>query len=145
MNWLFSLYVAILFFILTPAVLLRIPKNGSKYTVAAVHAIVFALLLHFTGKWVWNFSMRMEGFSEGLTDQQTAANNARTRASNLCQYGNVERGTRSIITGNDFDGNNVCKINGTKTWHMINPSRGNEWSTSDKENCIPNSTKANCR
>jgi hypothetical protein len=65
MNWLFSLYVAILFFILTPAILLRIPKNGNKYTVAGVHAIVFALLLHFTGKFVWNFSMSMEGFQEG--------------------------------------------------------------------------------
>jgi hypothetical protein len=65
MNWLFSLYVAILFFILTPAVLLRIPKKGSKYMVAGVHAIVFALLLHFTGKFVWNVSMSMEGFQEG--------------------------------------------------------------------------------
>jgi hypothetical protein len=65
MNWLFSLYVAVLFFILTPAVLLRIPKNGNKYTVAGVHAVVFALLLHFTGKFVWNFSMTMEGFQEG--------------------------------------------------------------------------------
>lgn len=66
MNWLFSLYVAILFFILTPAVLLRIPKKGSKYTVAGVHAIVFAILLHFTGKFVWNVSMSMEGFREGV-------------------------------------------------------------------------------
>ena len=66
MNWLFSLYVAILFFILTPAVLLRIPKKGGKYTVAGVHAIVFALLLHFTGKFVWNVSMSMEGFQEGV-------------------------------------------------------------------------------
>lgn len=66
MNWLFSLYVAVLFFILTPAILLRIPKNGNKYTVAGVHALVFALLLHFTGKFVWNISMSMEGFSEGL-------------------------------------------------------------------------------
>lgn len=66
MNWLFSLYVAVLFFILTPAVLLRIPKNGSKYKVAGVHAVVFALLLHFTGKFVWNVSMSMEGFSEGV-------------------------------------------------------------------------------
>lgn len=73
MNWLFSLYVAILFFILTPAVLLRIPKKGSKYTVAGVHAIVFALLLHFTGKFVWNVSMSMEGFSEGVTGQADQA------------------------------------------------------------------------
>jgi hypothetical protein len=76
MNWLFSLYVAILFFILTPAILLRIPKNGNKYTVAGVHAIVFALLLHFTGKFVWNFSMSMEGFSEGIDAAQRGATGA---------------------------------------------------------------------
>jgi hypothetical protein len=82
MNWLFSLYVAILFFILTPAILLRIPKNGNKYTVAGVHAIVFALLLHFTGKFVWNFSMSMEGFSEGLTQEQISA--LQTKAQETC-------------------------------------------------------------
>jgi hypothetical protein len=77
MNWLFSLYVAVLFFILTPAVLLRIPKKGSKYMVAGVHAIVFALLLHFTGKFVWNVSMSMEGFSEGATGQAAIALNCK--------------------------------------------------------------------
>jgi hypothetical protein len=143
MNWLFSLYVAILFFILTPAVLLRIPKNGSKYTVAAVHAIVFALLLHFTGKWVWNFSMRMEGFSEGLTAAQIA-NNAKTRATNLCQYGNVDRGTLPLLTGHLYDGSNVCTIDNKKTWHMINPTKGNNWSESDKENCKATSTRSDC-
>ena len=80
MNWLFSLYVAVLFFILTPAILLRIPKNGNKYTVAGVHAIVFALLLHFTGKFVWNFSMRMEGFSESIDAAQRGATGATSGA-----------------------------------------------------------------
>jgi hypothetical protein len=38
---------AALFFILSPNILLRLPKNGSKYLVALVHSIIFAILLHF--------------------------------------------------------------------------------------------------
>ena len=64
MNIFVTLYSAILFFVLTPAVFLRLPPNGSKYTVAAVHAIVFAVVFHFTHKIVWRMSMGMEGFQE---------------------------------------------------------------------------------
>jgi hypothetical protein len=59
MNWAVTVYAAILFFVLTPAVLLRLPPNGSKLTVAAVHAVVFALVFHFTHKLVWQLSMGM--------------------------------------------------------------------------------------
>jgi len=38
---------AALFFILSPGILTRIPKNGSKYLVALFHSIIFAILLHF--------------------------------------------------------------------------------------------------
>ena len=66
MHWIFSLYVAFLFFILTPAILVRLPPKGGKFTVAGFHAVVFALILHFTGKMVWNFSRSIEGFQEGV-------------------------------------------------------------------------------
>ena len=56
-----SIYAAILFFLLTPAILLRLPPSGSKWTVAAVHAIVFALIFHFTHKIVWRLGARLEG------------------------------------------------------------------------------------
>lgn len=59
MNWLVSIYIALLFFILTPGVLLSLPPKGSKMVVAATHAIVFALVFHFTGKMVWQASMSM--------------------------------------------------------------------------------------
>jgi len=48
MNFVVALYAAILFFILSPNVLLRLPKKGSTKVVAAVHAVVFGLLLFFT-------------------------------------------------------------------------------------------------
>ena len=49
-----SLFVALLFVVLTPGILLRLPPNGSKLTVAIVHGIVFAVVFHFTHKMVWN-------------------------------------------------------------------------------------------
>jgi hypothetical protein len=45
-----SLFMAVLFFVLTPGVLLRLPVGGSKLQVAATHAVVFALVYHFTHK-----------------------------------------------------------------------------------------------
>jgi len=37
----------ILFFLLTPGILLRLPPGGDKYTVAFVHAVVFGLIMWF--------------------------------------------------------------------------------------------------
>jgi hypothetical protein len=59
MNWAVTFYAAILFFVLTPSILVRLPPNGSKFTVAAFHALVFALVFHFTHKMVWQMSMGM--------------------------------------------------------------------------------------
>jgi hypothetical protein len=64
MNWTITIYAAILFFVLSPGIFLRFPSKGDKMTVAAVHAVIFALIWHFTHKHVWRFS-QMEGFSEG--------------------------------------------------------------------------------
>lgn len=74
MNWAVTVYAAILFFVLTPAVLVRLPPNGSKLTVAAFHAVVFALVFHFTHKLVWQLSMGM-GMpavhrKEGMEDEE---------------------------------------------------------------------------
>lgn len=57
MNWAVTVYAAILFFVLTPAILVRLPPKGGKFTVAAVHAVVFAVIFHFTHKLVWQLSM----------------------------------------------------------------------------------------
>ena len=59
MNWVVTFYAALLFFILSPSVFLRLPPKGGKFTVAAVHGIVFALIFHFTHKLVWQMSMGM--------------------------------------------------------------------------------------
>ena len=59
MNLVVAIYSAILFFVLSPGVLLRLPSNGSKFMVAGVHALVFALVLYFTAGFVWRMSMTM--------------------------------------------------------------------------------------
>ena len=46
------LFLAVLFFVLTPGVLVSLPPGGSKLMVAAVHALVFALVYHFTHKMI---------------------------------------------------------------------------------------------
>lgn len=73
MDFIFSFYVACLFFILSPNVLLRIPSGGSVIVVAAVHACVFALIYQVTHKFVWRLSVGcqmkkglVEGFREGF-------------------------------------------------------------------------------
>ena len=57
-------YVAVLFFVLTPGVLLSLPPKSSKMVVAATHAVVFALVFHLTHKMVWQLvqKMKMESF-----------------------------------------------------------------------------------
>jgi len=47
------LYSALLFFVLTPGILVTLPSGASKMTVAATHAVVFAVVWHFTHKMVW--------------------------------------------------------------------------------------------
>jgi len=68
MPCIFTLYVAFLFFILSPNILLKLPPKAGKYTTAAVHSLVFALILHFTGKMmILNFSRKLEGLSSYTT------------------------------------------------------------------------------
>ena len=69
MNWICTIYAAVLFFVLTPGVLVTLPPKSSKLIVAGFHAIVFALIWHFSHKMVWKMSIG-EGFQEGATKMQ---------------------------------------------------------------------------
>jgi hypothetical protein len=64
MNFFVSLWCAVLFFVLTPGLFLRLPNRGDKYIVACVHAALFALILHFTYKFVYTATQNMEGFKK---------------------------------------------------------------------------------
>ena len=56
MCWIMCVYAAVLFFVLTPGILLTLPPKGKKMTVAAVHAVVFGVIFGLTHKMVWQLS-----------------------------------------------------------------------------------------
>lgn len=55
MNIVFSVFVFVLFFVLTPGVLLRLPSKGSKTMVALVHGLIFAIILAVSGHFFWKY------------------------------------------------------------------------------------------
>lgn len=71
MSLLVSFYTAALFFALVPGNIVSLPKGGNKWTVVAVHALIFALIYHFTNKLVWRVASSLEGFTEGNTPIST--------------------------------------------------------------------------
>jgi hypothetical protein len=70
MNLYVTLYTALLFVVLTPGVLLTLPKGGSKLVVAATHALVFAVVYHFTHKLVWQVSVSVNGFQNMMEENE---------------------------------------------------------------------------
>ena len=54
-----SLFVAALFFVLTPGIVLSLPPKGSKYVVALTHAVVFALVYALVHKMVYMACKKM--------------------------------------------------------------------------------------
>jgi len=54
MCWFMFIYSAVLFFVLTPGIVLTLPPKGKKMTVALVHALIFGLVFGLTHKFVWN-------------------------------------------------------------------------------------------
>ena len=53
------IYAFLLFFVLTPGVLISLPPGGSKIVVALTHAAVFAVIWHFTHKLVWHATRKL--------------------------------------------------------------------------------------
>jgi hypothetical protein len=50
------LYTFVLFFLLTPGVLLTLPPKASTVIVALTHALVFTLLMWLTNAAVWSIA-----------------------------------------------------------------------------------------
>lgn len=61
MNITLTIYTVVLFVLLTPGILVRLPPTGNKWTVAFVHGLLFALIFYFTQRYVWALSSVMEG------------------------------------------------------------------------------------
>lgn len=68
---LMSAFVAILFFLLTPGILVSLPRKGNKFVVAATHAVIFSLVFHLTHKSFLNyFYDNSEGFGTNLENMR---------------------------------------------------------------------------
>lgn len=50
--WAMMVYAAVLFYLLTPGVLVSLPPGGSRMTVNLTHAVVFAVVWCYTHKMV---------------------------------------------------------------------------------------------
>lgn len=61
-------YLGLLFFVLTPGVLLSLPSGGSKPIVAATHAVVFVVAWYFLS----GFLVEEQGGQEGFRRTRTA-------------------------------------------------------------------------
>jgi hypothetical protein len=61
MNIFHFLYVVFLFVLLTPAILVRLPPKGNKWTVALVHGVIFSVILLLTNHFVSGFGKNLEG------------------------------------------------------------------------------------
>ena len=79
-----SAFVVLLFFVLTPGVFVSLPPKGSKMVVAATHAVIFAVVFHFTHKMVWRLSKQYEGFQECTEDAQCADGRSCNTAKGEC-------------------------------------------------------------
>ena len=62
MNLLMTLYVAALFVLLTPGVLVKLPPKGSLLTVAIVHGLIFALIYQLSHRTVYR--LVIDGFED---------------------------------------------------------------------------------
>jgi len=61
MNLIILIYTGLLFFVLTPRILVKIPSHASPLTLAVVHAFVFTVIFYFTVPLV---SKVYEGFQD---------------------------------------------------------------------------------
>ena len=58
-----SIFVAIVFFLLCPGIILSLPPKGSLMLVAAVHALIFALVICLSYDTIDSLDVQRDGFA----------------------------------------------------------------------------------
>ena len=80
MNFIAALYIAIIFYIVTPGLFFSILKKGSFRVVVFLHSLLFAIIIYFTYDFiVSSINKQKEGFSvsmslNGMPNLNTGAN-----------------------------------------------------------------------
>ena len=102
-----TFFVAFLFFILTPGVLIVLPPNmtgpNASYIVTATHALIFAVVYYFTKKMVWNlfYDKTNEGFAvntpvQKLVDGSSCIKNESCSSNNCVKTSGVCLNTSGV-------------------------------------------------
>lgn len=73
MQHLMCIFAALLFFVLTPGILVTLPPKGSKVVVALTHAVVFAIVYCLTYRAVYSYLY--EGFESPMCQDAKESNN----------------------------------------------------------------------
>jgi len=83
MHFFVAIYSAILFFLLTPNILVTLPpasfKYSSKYVVAATHSLVFAVVYMFTHTFVKKMTKSLEGYENEEEDEEQGGESEKRR------------------------------------------------------------------
>jgi len=83
MHAITALFAAVLFVLLTPGVILRIPSKGPLLHASIVHAIIFGILIYFIYKLVYQNKNEMESFqSNGIIGEIYSVNDIRCNPDN---------------------------------------------------------------
>ena len=85
MHAITALYGAILFVLLTPGLVLRIPSKGTLLIASIVHAVVFGIIFYFISKIVHQNSRKVESFITGLRRYQIYNDNSDGCNATKCQ------------------------------------------------------------
>ena len=94
-NLCIFLLSVLLFFVLTPGILLTIPPKSSKNVVAIVHALVFVIVWHFMSKIVWK---ETEGFYQNpVTTYKKGQLNLKITSDWTTESGNIINKLNAII------------------------------------------------
>ena len=72
--------MVLLFFALTPGILLSLPSGSSKKVVALTHGVVFTAVWWLTHRFVWKFSLKLEGMTSTPSASAAATTAAATTA-----------------------------------------------------------------
>ena len=68
------IFATLLFFVLTPGILLSLPPKSKPNTVALVHALVFALVWSLIYKMLWNITEGFEPDVPAVNSQLSSSN-----------------------------------------------------------------------
>ena len=83
MSIIHFLLAVLLFVVLTPGILVRLPTKGSKWVVAIVHGIIFAVVMHVLYSFVIpNFESFHEGAVSKAAARMTGINKNKPKSKN---------------------------------------------------------------